>query len=241
MLVRALIVLLLVLNAGVASWWIARDPVPPPAPVEPPPGVARLQLVGEATSAAATAQTPAAANIATATPESPPAVVATTAPGLTTAPLAQQCFSFGPFASKQAAETATAKLQPLVQKVIAREQGAIGPARAWRVLLPPLGSLEEAQATAKGIGAAGFSDFLVVREGAEANSIALGRYRSEGSARKRMQTLVAAGFPARVEAVGAAWATTWLEVIADEAFDPRGAQATIAVAQHRQLDCATLQ
>ncbi|HJW47335.1 MAG TPA: hypothetical protein VJ484_12735 [Lysobacter sp.] len=239
MLVRALIVLLLVLNAGVASWWIARDPAPPPAPAEPPPGVARLQLVGEAT-----AQTPAAATIATATPESPPAVVATTAPGLTTAPAAQQCFSFGPFASKQAAETASAKLQPLVKKVTTREQGAIGPVRAWRVLLPPLGSLEEAHATAQRIGAAGFGDFLVVREGAEANSIALGRYRSEGGARKRMQTLAAAGFPARVEAVGATDATstnTWLEVIADEAFDPRGAQGTIAAAQHRQLDCATLQ
>ena len=37
MLVRALIVLLLVLNAGVASWWIARDPVPPLAPAEPEP------------------------------------------------------------------------------------------------------------------------------------------------------------------------------------------------------------
>lgn len=241
MLVRALIVLLLVLNAGVASWWIARDPVPPPAPAEPPPGVARLQLVGEATSAAATAQAPAAAITAAATPESSPAMGATTAPGLTTAPVAQQCFSFGPFASKQAAETASAKLQPLVQKVTTREQGAIGPVRAWRVFLPPLGSLEEAQATAQRIGAAGFSDFLLVREGVEANSIALGRYRSEAGARKRMEALVAAGFAARVEAVGAAdAASTWLEVLADEAFDPRRAQATIAAAQHRQLDCATL-
>jgi len=238
MLVRALIVLLLVLNAGVASWWIARDPPLPPAPVEPHPGVARLQLVGEASSAAATAQTPAAATLATATP---PAVVATTAPGLATAPAAQQCFSFGPFASIQAAETASVKLQPLVQKVTTREQGAIEPARAWRVLLPPLGSLEEAQATAQRIGAAGFSDYLIVRDGTEANSIALGRYRSEGGARKRMQTLVAAGFAARVEPVGAAATNTWLEVMADEAFDPRGAQATIAAAQHRPLDCATLQ
>ena len=128
-----------------------------------------------------------------------------------------------------------------MQTVATREQGAIGPARAWRVLLPPLGSLEEAQAMAQRIGAAGFSDFLVVREGAEANSIALGRYRSEGGARKRMQALAAAGFPARVEPVGAASTNTWLEVVADEAFDPRGAQATIAAAQHRQLDCATLQ
>jgi hypothetical protein len=241
MLVRALIVLLLVLNAGVASWWVARDPVPPPAPAEPPAGVARLQLVGEASSAAATAQTPAAAAVATATPESPPAVVATTAPGVTPAPTAQQCFSFGPFASKQAAEAASVKLQPLVQEVTAREQGATGPVHAWRVLLPPLGSLEEAQATAQRIGAAGFNDFLIVREGAEANSIALGRYRSEGGARKRMQALVAAGFAARVEPVGAAATSTWLEVIADEGFDPRGAQATIAAAEQRPLDCAASQ
>jgi hypothetical protein len=41
MLVRALIVLLAVLNLGAAAWWIARDPLPPPAPVQMPTGVAR--------------------------------------------------------------------------------------------------------------------------------------------------------------------------------------------------------
>jgi hypothetical protein len=106
------------------------------------------------------------------------------------------------------------------------------------VYLPPLPSLVQAQALAERIGAAGFSDFLVVREGTEANSIALGRYGSEQAARKRADALNAAGFAAQAEAVGdAAQTAIWLDVVADAAFDPRRAQAGIAAAQHRAIAC----
>ena len=242
MLVRALIVLISVLNIGVAAWWIARDPAPPPTPVEPAPGVARLQLVGETAPATTQAPAPRTTTTAAAVPASP-STNAPTAPDIASALVAQQCFSFGPFASAQAASAASAKLQPSTQKVIVREQGAITSPRGWRVFLPPLASLEEAQATARRIAAAGFNDFIVVREGAETNSVALGRYRNEEGARARARTLTAAGFAARVEPVGQVAdgaTTTWLDVIADEAFDPRSAQATIAATQHRKLDCATL-
>jgi hypothetical protein len=238
MLVRALIVLLLVLNLGVAAWWATRAPPPAPAAVEPALGVARLQLLGETTSRppAATADAPASTAAATST------LTAPTAPDFTALPTPQQCFAFGPFASKPAADAALAKLRPQVQSATAREQAAATAARGWRVFLPPLASLEEAQATAQRIAAAGFDDFLVVREGGEANSIALGRYRNEEGARKRAEALVAAGFAARTAALGEDGApkVTWLEVIADEAFDPASAQAAIGAAQRRKLDCTTL-
>lgn len=236
MLVRALIVLLLVLNLGVAAWWATRAPPPPPIPVEPPLGVARLQLLDETRP-----QTPTTAGGVPATTAATDAAVAPLSPDIAALP-PQQCFAFGPFASKQVADAALAKLRPQVQSASVREEVAPTAVRGWRVFLPPRASLAEAQATAQRIATAGFDDFLVVREGAEANSVALGRYRNEESARKRAETLVAAGFPARTAALGEEGAAkvTWIEVIADEAFDPARAQAAIGASQRRPLDCTAL-
>ncbi|HEV8696018.1 MAG TPA: SPOR domain-containing protein, partial [Lysobacter sp.] len=215
----------------------------PPAPVEVPPGVARLQLVGEAVTPTPSLASASAATATVAVPAPAPAAPGATTPDFVSAPVAQQCFSFGPFASRQAADAGSAKLRTLTQKVVVRDQGAIASPRGWRVFLPPLASLEEAQAAAQRIAAAGFNDFIVVREGAEANSVALGRYRNEEGARSRAKALSGAGFAARVEPVeqaGDAATAAWIDVIADESFDARRAQASIAAAQHRKLDCATL-
>jgi hypothetical protein len=231
MLVRALIVLFSVLNLGAAVWWIAHDPPSPPATVQVPPGVAHLQLVDEAGVPAPQATAVTATAAATAAP--PPV-----ADGSST-PQAQQCFSFGPFTSNDAGTVAAGKLKPLVQALATRGQAATSPTRGWRVYLPPQPSLQQAEAVAQRIGAAGFSDFFIVREGAEANSIALGRYRAEEAANKHAQALNAAGFAARAEALdGAESAAVWLDVVADAAFDPRRAQATIAAEQFRKVDCA---
>ncbi|MGO4776270.1 SPOR domain-containing protein, partial [Lysobacter sp. 2RAB21] len=76
----------------------------------------------------------------------------------------------------------------------------------------PTANAEAAQATAQRIRAAGFND-LFVMSGAEANAIALGRFRSEESARKRGNELSAAGFAVRVEALGeSASGATWIDV-----------------------------
>jgi hypothetical protein len=235
MLVRALIVLLSVLNLGVAAWWIARDPTAPPTPVQAPAGVARLRLVNEGGMKAvpAPAPTSAAANTAPAAAQQP-----TPPANDITAPPPQQCFSFGPFAGA-AATAAAAKLRPLVQKLSTREQAVVGPVKGWRVYLPPLPTLEQALAVAERIGAAGFSDFLVVREGDEARSIALGRFRSESAAKKHAASLNAAGFAAQAVPLGDSTGRTetWLDVVADEAFDARRTQTAIAAAQYRRVDC----
>jgi ATP phosphoribosyltransferase regulatory subunit HisZ len=94
---------------------------------------------------------------------------------------------------------------------------------------------------AQRIAAAGFSDFLIVRDGSEANAIALGRYGSEDGARRRAAALVAAGFDAKAEPIANANATTWLDVAAGAGFDAAAAQAAVAAPQRRPLDCARLQ
>jgi|SRR5690606_13377613 len=151
MLIRAAIVLLLVLNLGVAAWWLLHDA--PPAPVVPQPtGVPRLQLLDESTGAGGDAAS-----------ASEPRVAATSPPVGTSAGACS---------------------------------GPAGAGTHWRVHLPGLESPEAAQAMAARIGAAGFSDFLVMREG-EAHSIALGLFSTRDGAQRRVDALQAAGFPAR--------------------------------------------
>ncbi|UNK48807.1 SPOR domain-containing protein [Lysobacter sp. S4-A87] len=250
MLIRALVVLLIVLNLGVAAWWTLRAPPPTPAAIEQPLGVARLQLASEARTTAKAA--PAAAVPAETAPVTAPAPPpAAAVPPTAATPPAQevvaakaaaampaQCYSFGPFADAAAAKNAHEVLMAVATKVVPRETRS-GTTRGWRVLLPAAASLADAQATAQRIAAAGFGDYFIVREGSEANSIALGRYRSEDSANRRAQSLVAAGFPARAEPLGEGRASYWLDLVPGPSFDPARAQAAVQVAP-RPLDCTRL-
>ncbi|MCD0278511.1 SPOR domain-containing protein [Xanthomonas melonis] len=87
MYVRALIVVLIVLNAGVALWWAMQPPPAPPAAPAQPSGVARLEIVPQsARSAPGTGGQPragetgdAAASGASAEGQAPAAAVAATA------------------------------------------------------------------------------------------------------------------------------------------------------------------
>lgn len=139
-------------------------------------------------------------------PEPAAAVAATPPPAPATPP---QCFSVGPFADDAAASAARAKLAPLTQRVSSRSLAGGGNSRGWRVYLPAANA-EAAQAAAQRIRAAGFSD-LFVMSGAEANAIALGRFRSEESARRRGDELAAKGFAVKVEALGESSGQVWLD------------------------------
>ncbi|ALN63029.1 sporulation related domain protein [Lysobacter antibioticus] len=283
MLVRALIVLLIALNIGVAAWWVAR-PVPAAAAEEKLPlGVARLQLAGESAPAAQagttapsappaalvdsagklpasnaappqTDQTEAAKaeaaaaklDAASGTPPAAPPPTAATPTAATPVPAVAetakaQCFSIGPFADAAAADAARAKLQPLAQKLATRAQaGTSNPSRGWRVYLPPAASAEAAQATAQRIRAAGFSDLFVMGGGgADANGIALGRFRSEESARKRASSLSEAGFPARVEALGETVSATWIDA-ATTTSNGDALRRAAGAQRWRTVSCGTL-
>lgn len=206
MLIRALIVLLVVLNLGVAAWWFSRpEPAPPPLP-EIPAGVTTLALVEE--KAALTAR----AAIAAATPAATPAVLPPASappPPTVAAPVAPRvCFRVGPFAERAVAEQSRGRLDPTIGRAILREAQGAG-ASGYRVSLPPAATREAAMATAERIGAAGFDDFLVINQGEETNGIALGRYRNREGAERRQSQLVAAGFPARIHAIGEEGPSRW--------------------------------
>ncbi|MGH8081203.1 MAG: SPOR domain-containing protein, partial [Lysobacter sp.] len=174
--------------------------------------------VAKAEAAKTEVAKPEAPKAEAAKPVPPPATAAAIPPPATPLPAPEpvaqakaQCFSIGPFADAAAADAARAKLQTLAQKIATRTEGGSKSARGWRVYLPTANA-DAAQATAQRIRAAGFND-LFVMSGAEANAIALGRFRSEESARKRGAELSAAGFSVRVEALGeSSGGVSWIDV-----------------------------
>src|SRR5688500_1497231 len=108
MFVRALVILLLVLNLGVAAWWALHSPARAPTAAEPAFGAARLQLLREAgrPPVAAAPEVRAAAVEPAPVPQPSAAAPATTL----------QCYSFGPFSDTAAANAARARLKPRVAR-----------------------------------------------------------------------------------------------------------------------------
>jgi cell division protein FtsN len=219
MILRALLVLLVVINLGVAAWWGSRAPPPQPRPAEMPAGVPRLQLLHESPR--------------------PPAARATAAPATAATSTPTQCVSFGPYPTPAALRRAHARVLPQVLRAQVREV-ASGQAAGWRVFLPPLSTRAEAQALAERMTTAGIDDLLVMSDGDQANGIALGRYRSEDTARRRQQDLQAAGFSVQVAPLGNVATEGWIDVAAGSAFDRARIAQDIAAAQAQPLDCATL-
>lgn len=209
---RALIVLLLVLNLGVALWWAMRTPPPLMPAFEPDPQAARLQLVQEAVTVAAGAS-PAAA---------PP-----------------RCLSLGPFTDAAALAQARERLGAGVLASQERREFT-GTPDGWRVFLPPLADIGQAEAAAGRIAAAGFDDYYVVRDGDEAGAVALGLYGNEGSARARAERLREAGFAARVEPTGAGPVRHWLDLTVAGDFDAGAVRDGIGAVQLQALDCNAL-
>lgn len=248
MLARALIVLLVVLNLGVAAWWMARDDFAPAvAEVEPPAGVARLQLLRERTRTAAAptsdmpAPAPAVEPVAPA-PEAPAHGMPATAPpaAATDVDVATHCYALGPFSDAGKVAAAQRQLQPRMARLHVREVVS-AKRRDWRVWLPQQADRAAAQALVERISAAGFSDYYIVASGDEANSISLGRYGSEESARRRQAALQAAGFPdVRADALGDAPASaTWIDVASSAPLAAADGKA-LGAQRVEPIDCDTV-
>lgn len=214
MLARALIVVLVALNLGVAAWWWLQPVPPPPPPLVSDKGGAELRLLPMPAGIAPNASANAVASV-------PPAADAT--PGA--------CLRVGPFNERGAAEVAQAGLGVLLRDAAIHEEP--GEATGYRVVLPPAADRAQAQAIADRVAAAGFEDFLVLNQGAEANGIALGAYRSRETAQRRADALRAAGFAAELRAQGASGAPRWW--LDGTSMDLAAVRTTFPAAQER--DC----
>lgn len=233
---RALLVLLVMLNAGVATWWLLRPAPPAPAPWVPPADVPRLQLLGEGPGAAATVEPVAGGAGAEVDPAERTAAADALAQPAGEGVAAPRCHSFGPFVDAGSVAAAYAAVQPLGATGM-RAREVVQAPRGWRVVVAPQPDRAAADALAAKIREAGFDDLLVVPSGDDANAIALGRYASEPSARQRESTLRAAGFQAQAQPLGEVAVSRWLDVAAGPAFDAAAARAASAAAQARDIDC----
>ena len=230
MTLRALIVLLAVLNLGVTAWWLLRTDSAPMSVEDAPSGIARLQLVSERPS-----PRPAPAAESTAAPPKP--VTAASEPQPPAAP--ERCVSIGPFTDATALTAAQTALRPGALRLRTRETRE-GGGRGWRVYLPAAADRAAADVSADKLKAAGFTDLLVVGEGAEANSIALGRFSGEPRAQQHAQALRTAGFAAKAEALGQARTSGWIDLAVGADFDLAAARRASGAAQSRTVDCATV-
>ena len=232
--IRALIVVLVALNLGVAAWWLSRPAAsPPPVPVSDRGGVPLQVLSTPAVTATLAADTDAPTALA-ASPDAGEGVGEGAAPAPAAEIAARTCFRIGPFATRAAAEAARGRVDAVMPEPQLREEP--GRASRYRVLLPPAEDRAQAQATAQRIAAAGFDDLFVLSQGAEANAIALGTYGSRETAQRRAAALQAAGFPAQVQAQGAAAASQWWWLGASD--DAQAVRAAHPAAQ--ALDCTAL-
>lgn len=238
MTMRGLLVLLVVLNLGVGGWWLFRTAPAPETVEEASSGIARLQLVSERPDLQPRLPPLPAPGDLSAEDGAP---VATDAPVPPTepAPAAETCLRIGPFADPAALAAAQAVLQPYARRMRVLEQPAAGNGRGWRVYLPAAADRAAADANAQKIRAAGFNDLLVVADGAEANSVALGRFSTEARARQHADALRAAGFDARAEPVGEVRTTRWIELAATGSLDPATLRRIAAPVERRTIECPT--
>ena len=221
MIARALIVLLLVLNLGVATWWALRPASFPSSAPATTAGAPRLTLLREVALPTHFAAPAAKAGDATnSVPSTVPAA-------------AQRCMSFGPFTDAAALASARTTLQSQVAQLQVRQ--TVASSHGWRVWLPPLADRVAAQVMAARITAVGFKDYYIVGKGDETNSIALGRFGNEASARRQQAALVAAGIDAQAESLAAP--ASWIDVTATDALDADALRIRIHASQVHSLDC----
>jgi len=208
MLPRAILVLLLVMNLAVAAWWLTRDaPAPAATVAAAPTGIPRLRLLSEGRAAVPEPVAPAPA-----------------------------CHRFGPYSDAGMLEAARVAAADIAGGAgSAGETTVPGPRPdRWRVALPPPVDGDSA-ALATRIVAAGFEDTVIVAEGPEAGSIALGRFSTPDAAERRSAALREAGFRAQVHPVGGD--STWIVLPLPEGTDTMPLRARLAALQAQPSPC----
>lgn len=202
MLLRALLLLLLCMNLGVAAWWLGHRDPPAPAPTATEPGIPSLRLLSEVERRPADE---AAAELAEA-----PAPLSANA----------RCLSLGPFETPAALRAAMDRLLPKVERIQFREEAAEA-LRGYRVYLPPAGSREEALQVARALSDRGVSDYYVITAGPQADTVSLGLFRDLATATQRRDEVAALGYSPVVEPRTEPVSQWWIDLAAGPEFDWR--------------------
>lgn len=178
MFARALFVLLLLMNLGVAAWWMLRTPPPSTALPASDAGVPALRLLSETERADADADAP---------------VPELAQPRPTETDLASlRCLQIGPFLTQVDLRRAVNALTPNAERIQFRETRVLANRGFW-VFLPAQPSREAALAAARELSSKGLRDYYVVTAGERENTISLGLFRDLANAEQRRDQVLAAG------------------------------------------------
>lgn len=200
MILRLLFVLLSALNIAVAAWvWLGQ---PYAATVRPltDAGVPELKLLADLPVAA------------------PPPPTSTRAGTVTEH---QRCMALGPFATPlDLRRTRQVLARGFIRTRFRQEQ--VAQSSTWWVYLPPAANRAAALANARQLDARRIADYFVVGTGEQPNSVSLGVFKDPANARRRLDEVRAAGFPARMTERVQNAPQYWLDVVvpAGRPFDP---------------------
>lgn len=199
---RALLLLLTMMNLGVGAWWaLHRSPIHarlPALDANVPP----LVLLHEGPQAAAAE-----------------AALPVEAEELGEQPV---CLSLGPLETPAELRRVMAALTPRVARIQFRETASTR-LRGYRVFLPAAGSRAQALATARSLAARGINDYYVVTAGDQQDTVSLGIFRELANAEARQRQIGELGYQARIEARTEPAPQWWVDLAAVSGFDWRNA------------------
>jgi len=197
---RAILLLLVCMNLGVAAWWGLHHEPPLLRLPATEKGIASLKLLSET--------------------ETPPSVQASdelnAAPDSLSA--ATNCQSLGPFQTPADLRHAMNLLMPLVSRIQFRELAATA-VRGYRVFLPAAGSREQALKTARELAAHGITDYYVVTAGDQQDTVSLGVFRDLVNAKQRHDQITALGYTVVMEPRTEDVPQWWIDIATAGEFD----------------------
>lgn len=242
MISRALVAILLMMNLGVAAWWLLRVPTEASdsdGDAAALAGVPRLVLLSERAAsplvpddvAAIAAPEPAIAAPAeavavTAEPASATALPPP-APESASQPVVPAVTDAAAAPAADAAEIACFSIGPFQSLAdLRRVSAALEPAlqrqqvreakgieaRGYRVYLPAFASRQEALLTARALEGRGLRDYYVVTAGSGENTVSLGLFRELANAEARRDEVRGYGYEARLEPRNEEVTRWWLDI-----------------------------
>ena len=220
MLARALLLSLLLMNLGVATWWWLR---PAPAPALAPAtdeGIAPLRLLSEVEAERAPVDTPELVG-----PPEPSGGDPN-----------QRCLRIGPFLTQADLRRAMNALTPAVDRIQFSETRVLTNRGFW-VFLPAQGTREAALATARDLSAKGLRDYYVVTAGDRENTISLGLYRDQVNAEARRNEVQTLGFAPQLQERQDETPNYWIELAGAPDLDWRAQLGGYAGVDSAPIDC----
>ena len=189
MFLRLLFVLLIALNIAVGAWLLLGQNDARGHFITDP-GVPELHLLSERpmppVAVASVNAPPTAASITSSAAPSPAVASGNT--------LSYACMAIGPFATQEDLRIARSAIATQVERMRARQEQTTQ-SRGWWIHLPPSSSHAAALAVARQLGARNIQDYFVVGSGDDLNTVSLGLFKDPANARKRLDEIIAAGFP----------------------------------------------